>query len=147
MIYRRFGFGLATDAVAAAITTRSPKPWRTPPTGGTMRLLPYGDVLDVVPALYERVARWRVGSISRPDWWFRRTMKDATEPTSTPYGKGSFVAVHTSPHGDDDGYVFYDVDWDEGFAQNPTGAGKVHDLWGTSPTSSWRCGATSSTST
>ena len=27
-IYRRFGFGLATDAIAAQITTRSAKPWR-----------------------------------------------------------------------------------------------------------------------
>jgi len=33
----------------------------------------------------------------------------------------------------DDGYVFCDVDWDESFAVDPTGASKVRDLWGASP--------------
>ena len=98
-----------------------------------MRLLPYTEVLDVVPDLYERVARWRVGSISRPAWMWPRILKDASQPTAEPYGKGSFVAVHTDTDGTDDGYVIYDVDWDETFAANPTGVGKVHDLWGASP--------------
>ena len=98
-----------------------------------MRLLPHTQVLDVVPDLYERVARWRVGSISRPAWMWPRILKDASQPTAEPYGKGSFVAVHTDASGTDDGYVIYDVEWDETFAANPTGAGKVHDLWGASP--------------
>jgi predicted acetyltransferase len=133
-IYRRYGFGLATDASAAVITTRAAKPWRTSPTGGSTRLLAYGEVLDVVPALYERIARWRVGSISRPDWMWMRLLKEASRPLDAPYGKGSFVAVHTDTAGNDDGYVSYDVQWDESFASNPVGHGKVHDLWGASPT-------------
>ena len=132
-IYRRFGFGLGTDGVAAVVTTRLAKPWRTAPLPGSMRLLPYTDVLDVVAPLYERVARWRAGSISRPAWMWQRILKDASQPTAEPYGKGSFVAVHTDESGTDDGYVFYDVDWDETFAKNPTGTGKVRDLWGGSP--------------
>ena len=28
--------------------------------------------------------------------------------------------------------MFYDVDWDESFATNPTGAGEVRELWGAS---------------
>jgi predicted acetyltransferase len=67
--------------------------------------------------------------------------KEATEPTRTRTGKGSFVAVHSDAHGIDDGYVFYDVAWDESFATNPTGAGEVRDLWGASPaieTELWR---------
>jgi predicted acetyltransferase len=98
-----------------------------------MRLLNYTEVLDVVPALYERVARWRVGSISRPPWMSSWVYKEASEPTATRQGKGSFVAVHSNPDGVDDGYVFYDVDWDESFATNPTGEGKVRDLWGATP--------------
>ena len=133
-IYRRFGFGLATDAVAAVVTTANASPWRTPRSPGSLRLLAHTEVLDVVPPLYERVGRWRVGSISRPDWMWKRILEDASEPTTSTYGKGSFVAVHTDAAGDDDGYVFYDVDWDEPFATNPTGAGKVRDLWGASPT-------------
>ena len=132
-IYRRFGFAIATDAVAAVVTTRHTKPWRSTPVPGSMRLLPHTQVLDIVPDLYERVARNHVGSISRPAWTWPRILKDASQPTVEPYGKGSFVAVHTDSSGVDDGYVFYDVDWDETFAKNPTGAGKVRDLWGVSP--------------
>ena len=132
-IYGRYGFGLGTDTVAAFVTPRAAKPWRTPVAPGSMRLLPYGEVLDVVPPLYERVARWRVGSVSRPDWMWKRTLKDASQPLGVPFGKGSFVAVHSDTGGDDDGYVRYDVDWDDSFATNPVGTGKVHDLWGASP--------------
>lgn len=132
-IYRRFGFGIATDSACGVITTRLAKPWRSVPLPGSMRLLPYTQVLDVVPDLYELVARWRVGSISRPAWMWPRILHDASKPTAEPYGKGSFVAVHSNPAGIDDGFVLYEVDWDETFARNPTGVGKVHDLWGASP--------------
>lgn len=132
-IYRRFGFAIATDAVAAVITSERTKPWRSTSLAGSMRLLPHTQVLDVVPDLYERVARWHVGSISRPAWMWPRILKDASQPTAEPYGKGSFVAVHSDTDGADDGFVFYEVDWDETFAKNPTGVGKVHDLWGASP--------------
>jgi len=132
-IYRRYGFGLATDAIAARVTTRAAKPWRVGASPGSVRLLSYVDVLDTVPPLYEAVSRWRVGSISRPGWWWKRTLKEATQPTDTPFGKGSFVAVHSDADGVDDGFVFYDVDWDESFATNPVGEGKVRDLWGSTP--------------
>ncbi len=132
-IYRRYGFGLATDSIAALVTPRAAKPWRVPATPGSIRLLDRSEVLDVVPPLYDRVARWRVGSISRPLWWWKRTLKDASRPADSPFGKGSFVAVRTDADGNDDGFVFYDVDWDESFATNPVGEGKVRDLWGSTP--------------
>lgn len=132
-IYQRFGFGLGTDSVGALVTTRAASPWRTPAAPGSMRLLAHGDVMDVVPGLYERVARWRVGSLSRPHWWWKRVLKEASEPVTTPYGKGTFVAVHTDATGTDDGYVLYEVDWNEDFATNPVGGGRIHDLWGASP--------------
>jgi predicted acetyltransferase len=131
-IYRRYGFGLATDSIAAVVTPRAAKPWRVPAAPGSMRLLDRTELFDVVPPLYERIARWRVGSISRPLWWWKRSLKDASRPTDTPFGKGSFVAVHTDADGNDDGFVHYDVDWNESFATNPVGAGKVRDLWGSS---------------
>jgi len=132
-IYRRFGFGLGTDSVGALVTTRAATPWRMPAAPGSMRLLAHGDVMDLVPGLYERVARWRVGSLSRPLWWWKRVLKEACEPVATPFGKGTFVAVHTDASGTDDGYVLYEVDWHEDFATNPVGGGKVKDLWGASP--------------
>ena len=133
-IYRRFGFGLATDSVAAVVTTRQTKPWRSV---AAARIDPTARVHRGARRRSRRstnsVARWRVGSISRPAWMWPRILKDASQPTAEPYGKGSFVAVHTDPTGADDGYVYYDVDWDESFAKNPTGRGKVRDLWGASP--------------
>lgn len=132
-IYGRFGFGLGTDSVGALVTTRAAKPWRTSPAPGSMRLLTYDEVLDVVPELYEQVARWRVGSLSRPSWWWQRVLKEASRPVDTPFGKGSFVAVHSDAAGADDGFVLYDVDWNDAFATNPVGTGQVHDIWGTSP--------------
>jgi predicted acetyltransferase len=45
--------------------------------------------------------------------------------------KRSFVAVHVDPHGAVDGYVHYDVAWQESsFGENDFGAGQVHDLFG-----------------
>jgi predicted acetyltransferase len=131
-IYRRYGFGLGTDMVAAHVTTRGAKPWRSASGAGSMRLIDGRQVADLVPSLYERVARWRVGSISRPDWMWTRILKDAIEPAESLFGKGSFVAVHSDGNGNDDGFVYYDVDWDESFASNPVGHGKVRDLWGAS---------------
>jgi predicted acetyltransferase len=132
-IYRRFGFGLGTDHVVAEITTHLAKPWRVPPTPGSMRLLSHGEVLDVVPPIYDRCGRWRVGSISRPAWWWARTLHDAAEASSTSFGKGSFVAVHTGADGVDDGFVHYSVSWSDEPAVNPTGHGTIHDLWGADP--------------
>jgi predicted acetyltransferase len=132
-IYRRYGFGLATDLISAEVTSRDATPWRTRAGPGSMRLLSYEQVFDVVPTLYERVARWRVGSISRPEWWWTRVLKEASRPVDSPWGKGSFVAVHTAADGVDDGYVYYDVEWDEQFATNSPGHGRLRDLWGASP--------------
>jgi predicted acetyltransferase len=128
-IYRRFGFGLGTDAVSVRLSPRRAAPWRTPTLGGSMRLLRPAEVLDVVPALYERVARWRVGTLSRPQWWWERFVRDAIAPVAG-HGKGSFVVVHSDPTGLDDGYAFYEVDWADGFADVPSGRGTVHDIWG-----------------
>ncbi len=129
-IYRRFGFGLASDAAAAEITSHRATPWRVPPVAGAMRLLRPDEVLTQIPPLYERVARWRVGSISRPSWWWARTLLDATRPAAEPFGKGSFVAVHVDADGNDDGFVSYTLNWDQAFGTNPAGRGEVHDLWG-----------------
>lgn len=132
-IYRRYGFGLACDVDVAHVTTREATPWRSPAAPGSMRLLLHTEVMDLVPPLYERVGRWRVGSISRPTWWWQRTLEKASRPVDAPFGKGTFVAVHSDVDGNDDGYVHYEVDWDESFATNPVGRGTLLELWGASP--------------
>ncbi|MET0909279.1 MAG: GNAT family N-acetyltransferase [Ilumatobacteraceae bacterium] len=131
-IYGRFGYGQAGDFVAMQITSAKARPLRGNRAGGSMRLLRLTEVLDVVPPLYDRVARRWVGTIGRPDWMWMRYLKGATEPASAPFGKGEFVAVHTDPSGVDDGYVHYETDLVEGFAVTFSGGGTVHDLFGAS---------------
>jgi predicted acetyltransferase len=41
--------------------------------------------------------------------------------------------VHSNEAGEDDGYVYYEVEWDEDFADNPTGKGQIVDIWGVNP--------------
>ena len=131
-IYGRFGFGLAGDTVSAVIDARRARPLRCDPPSGTMRVLERHELLSTVPPIYDS-SRWRVGTVNRPDWIWPHKLRAALEPAPSRFGKGTFVAVHTSDAGDDDGYVLYEVEWDEDFADNPTGKGRVFDLWGGSP--------------
>ncbi len=131
-IYGRFGYGLAGDFVAAHIISERTRPLRGARANGSMRLLRCDEVLDVVPALYDQVARRWVGSIGRPEWMWKRLLKAATEPASTPFGKGDFVAVHTDVDGVDDGYVHYETELPEEFAVAFAGTGTIGDLWGAS---------------
>ena len=131
-IYGRFGYGLAGDFVAAHINSERTRPLRGARATGSMRLLQREEILDVVPQLYEQVARRWVGTIGRPEWMWKRYLKAATEPASTPFGKGEFVAVHTDVDGNDDGYVHYETELLEEFAIAFTGSGTVRDLWGAS---------------
>jgi predicted acetyltransferase len=47
-------------------------------------------------------------------------------------GDAELVAVHTSPDGNDDGFVHYSVKWKQERGAPPRGVGEVYDLWGTS---------------
>jgi len=131
-IYGRFGYGLAGDYVAVHIKTERTRPLRGTRAGGSMRLLRRDEVLDIVPPLYDRVARRWVGTIDRPEWMWKRYLNGATEPASAAFGKGEFVAVHSDPSGVDDGYVHYETELAEGFAVGFIGGGTIHDLWGAS---------------
>ncbi len=132
-IYGRFGYGLAGDFVRCPHHDRTERGrCAAPRATGSMRLLRCDEVFDVVPPLYERVARRWVGTIGRPEWMWKRYLKAATEPAPTPFGKGEFVAVHTDIDGVDDGYVHYETELLDEFAIAFTGSGTVHDLWGAS---------------
>lgn len=131
-IYGRFGFGLGGDIVLAEIDPARARPLRAPGAPGRMRLLAPDEVLDTVPPIYDRVARQRVGTVSRPAWMWQRYLKETTEPSTDVFGKGAFVAVHEDPNGSDDGYVHYEVQWADEFAADPTGHGKLIELWGAS---------------
>ncbi|MEO1056001.1 MAG: GNAT family N-acetyltransferase, partial [Actinomycetota bacterium] len=128
-IYGRFGFGHATDTQSIEIDAQAARPLRGAPTG-SMRLLDRRELDDVVPPLYERVARRRTGSMSRQQWMWERSLKPAREPTSGNESPGAYVAVHTNAAGVDDGFVHYEVTWTPRRAGKIVGKGTVKDLWG-----------------
>ncbi|MGH9133035.1 MAG: GNAT family N-acetyltransferase [Ilumatobacteraceae bacterium] len=128
IIYPRFGFGVAGENASAVIDTHRARPLRCPPIEGSFRLLDRGEVLDVIPELYDRVAHTRPGIISRPDWVWRRYLEEAMSGTAA-----SFVAVHLDTTSQPDGYVHYDVSWKDDFSEAPAGQGKIHEVYGATP--------------
>jgi predicted acetyltransferase len=126
VIYRRFGFGIAADSVGVSVDTRRARPLANV-ASGSVRLLSRDEILATVAPIYERAAT-RPGVISRPPHLTKRYLADALTGS-----KGSFVAVHTSVEGIEDGYVHYSVSWSEELNEEHYGIGEVHDLWGVSP--------------
>ena len=128
VIYERYGFGVAGHFAAVKVD-RSGTGAVHSPAEGTMRLLSRDELLKVVPDLYDRCARQRVGTISRPSWMWERYLEDALSGS-----KGSFVAVHDDSTGTPDGYTHYTVGWHEHPQTHAyPGTGEVHDLFGATP--------------
>jgi predicted acetyltransferase len=123
VIYRRFGFGVAGEAAAVTVMSKRARPVHAP-APGSMRLLARDEILDVVPDLYDRCARGRTGTVSRPRWMFERYFDDAITGA-----KPVHVAVHLDPRGEPDGFVHYSVAWDES-ENDATGKGDVYDIFG-----------------
>lgn len=126
VIYSRFGFGLAGEAVSVLV-----HPHRVPSVSGaapgTMRLLPSDEVLATIPDIYRRSCT-RPGALSRTEFVWSRVLKEAADRE-----KATFVVVHTAPDGVDDGYAMYSVEWtDQSFTDN-VGACELFDLFGTTP--------------
>lgn len=125
-IYGRFGFGLAGEAVAVAVDPARVRPVRGA-APGSMRLLAKDELLKVTPGVYRRCAH-RPGAIARSDFFWSRVLKSTIEG-----GSASFVAVHTSPDGVDDGYVLYSIAWEEQSLADNGGVCTLVDLFGASP--------------
>ena len=122
VIYERYGFGVAAEAASIKLRPRDAGSVLRP-AEGAMRLLRRDELLEVVPALYERCARRRVGTVSRPRYMWTRYLDDALTGK-----KASFVAVHEDSTGTPDGYVHYTTGWDE---HDEGGKGEIEDLFGT----------------
>ncbi len=125
VIYPRFGFGVAGENASAVIDSRRSRPLRSAEIEGSFRILDRSEILDVVPALYERVAHRRPGAITRPDWLWSRYLDTAIAGSAA-----SFVAVHLDISGYPDGYAHYDVSWHDEFSEAPAGHGRIRELYG-----------------
>jgi predicted acetyltransferase len=121
VIYERYGFGMAAEAAGVRIRPREAGTVLRP-AEGSMRILERDEILDVAPAVYDRYARRRVGTVSRPSYLWTRYLDDALTGK-----KASFVAVHEDSTGTPDGYVHYSTAWG---SDETTGKGEVEDLFG-----------------
>lgn len=126
VIYGRFGFGIAGDAVSVELDPARLRPVRGAAKGG-FRLLRVDEVLDVVPPLYARMHH-RPGAISRPNLFWQRIFEGLLDRS-----KGDSVVVHIGVDGVDDGYAHYTLEWDETPGQEPKGKATLHDLFAADP--------------
>jgi predicted acetyltransferase len=125
VIYGRYGFGMAGEYTEAEIDPARARPVSGAATDGTIRLLRPDEILDTVPAIYDKAAHRRAGIVSRPDSWWKRYLGDAVKGS-----KPSFVVVHVDSHGTADGFAHYDVAWNQDGTHG--GSGEVHDIFGMS---------------
>jgi predicted acetyltransferase len=124
VIYERFGFGLANNAVTVKVDPLRVRPIRQH-AAGSFRLLGIDQFYDVIPDLYARIPH-RAGAITRPHHMWSRYFDGFLDGT-----KGQFVVVHTGSDGADDGYAHYQLAWAD--TDDPGGGkGEVFDVFATS---------------
>jgi predicted acetyltransferase len=123
VIYARYGFGMAGEYAEIEIDAARARPVSGAARGGSLRLLMPDDILETVRPIYAASAHRRPGIVTRPDSWWKRYFGDAIRGS-----KPSYVAVHHDGEGRADGFVHYDVAWNE---DGPMGGhGDVHDIVG-----------------
>jgi predicted acetyltransferase len=128
VIYGRFGYGMANEAVDFEIArqrARFPRPDDDP-----LRLVSRDEAVATFPALHDRVAQWRPGNVRRPDWQHRRWVSMLTDERAD---EGWWFAVHDGPGGQPDGYVAYAVAEADRWHDDAGHKLRVHDLFGADP--------------
>jgi predicted acetyltransferase len=126
VIYGRYGFGVAGEFAQVTIDPARARPIAGAGRGGRFRLLAPDTILATVGPVYDACAGRRPGLITRPDSFWRRYFRDATDGS-----KSSYVVVHTAPDGSVDGYAHYDMQWNEPEGVDG-GKGQVHEVIATS---------------
>ena len=127
VIYERNGFGVAGEFCAVSIDPARVAPVRGATVDGSFRILEPGEILTVIPPLYDRVAHRRPGVVTRPPSWFERYFRAAVERK-----EASTVTVHLDADGEPDGYVHITTSWVHSPTVISTGQGVVEDLFGAS---------------
>ncbi|MGD2051471.1 MAG: GNAT family N-acetyltransferase [Acidimicrobiia bacterium] len=136
-IYGRFGFGVATDAVALAFDGRQVE-IAGEPSGHTLTQLGEDEVRDVLPAVYERARRRRPGTLGRSlAWWDERLLFD---PPQWRHGASASRHVVASIGDAVTGYVTYrqKPHWDGGHAVGEVQVTEVIAIDGDTERALWR---------
>ena len=124
-IYGRFGYGAATFFRKVDVDSRRARLIRPPEGPGRVLLLDNAEAAKVLPAVYDRTRRVKVGEVSRSEAWWTELLRDS-EHHQGGHGK-RFDAVHERVPGEADGYVTYRFqhNWVE---QQPRGIVHVEEL-------------------
>jgi predicted acetyltransferase len=104
-IYGRFGYGVASLAAEMEIPRNRADFARPAGHAGTIRLLTRDEALEVLPALYERVAVETPGMFARTrEWWETRALAD---PEWRRQGGGEMVRALLELDGEAQAYALY----------------------------------------
>ncbi len=127
-IYRRFGYGIASQCAAIEIERSRTAFSGSHQPAGRVWLEEKEAALEQVPVVYDRIVETRPGMLLRTKAWWNRLTADLEHwrEGATPM----FFALHDSGEGVD-GYLTYRVkqDWSSGF---PSGTVKVREAMATS---------------
>lgn len=105
VIYGRFGFGMATMTATYELERPSATLAHPPAVGGRFRMVEPDEARALVPEVFDRVRRGRVGEVSRsPGWWARLF---ADRPDDRGGLSRAFFVVHEDGSGKPDGYAVY----------------------------------------
>jgi predicted acetyltransferase len=100
-IYANVGYGPATRWRTTEIDTHRIR-WTSDRPGGRFRFVEPVDVLDVLPAVHDRVRHVQVGELNRSDGWWRSHTVDGREPITA-------YVVYEDEDGVDQAYAAYKV--------------------------------------
>lgn len=79
-IYGRYGFGLATRAIALEVDTSRPLDLRTEPDPAPLRLVDPASAPELLDPIYTRSLTARPGGLLRdPEWWTRSVLRAADQ--------------------------------------------------------------------
>jgi predicted acetyltransferase len=111
-IYERFGYGTGTFTTRWELESDHARLLHPSATGGRVRIVDADDATKAASAIYARIARERVGELSRPEGWW---------PTLFAPGRNGarfFTAVHEADDGTPDAFARYVIDasWPDGVA-------------------------------
>jgi predicted acetyltransferase len=105
-IYRRFGYGVATQTAGWRIDSTGGRYEQPADTGGSLRFMLQEDAAATLAAIYPGAMADRAGALDRPGEWFDGVL---ARKAGWMGGGDVFVVVHTDSEGVDDGYVVYRI--------------------------------------
>jgi predicted acetyltransferase len=107
MIYRRFGYGLASLSCSVELPSGHASLRHPPDARASVRLVPLADAKAALAPLYERVRAVRPGMFARTDtWWETRVVAD---PPERRQGGGEKSCLLVELDGEPAGYALYRV--------------------------------------